>query len=143
VDKAGFQRWLNGYVEAWETYDRDKIRSLFSDDAVYRYAPDQEEGVKGREAIADDWLSNKDEPNTYKAIYAPLAIDGDTFVANGITRYFRPDGSERDLYYNVWICRFNAAGECTDYTEYWMQKGEYRKAWRDELVRKAKAGEIE
>jgi SnoaL-like domain len=142
MDRRGFQRWLDGYVEAWKTYDRDKIRALFSADAVYRYSPEEPEGTKGRDAIADDWLSNKDEPNTYEAIYAPLAIEGDTFVANGITRYFNADRSQRDQYYNVYICRFNDAGECTDFTEYWMQKNEYRKAARDELVRKAKAGEI-
>ena len=143
MDRRGFQHWLDGYVEAWKTYDREKIRALFSDDAVYRYSPEEAEGTIGRDAIADDWLSNKDEPNTYEAIYAPLAIEGDTFVANGITRYFKPDGSQRDQYYNVYICRFNDAGECTDFTEYWMQKNEYRKAARDELVRKAKAGVIE
>jgi SnoaL-like domain len=142
MDRRGFQRWLDGYVEAWKTYDRDKIRALFSADAVYRYSPEEPEGTNGRDAIADDWLSNKDEPKTYEAIYAPLAIEGDTFVANGITRYFNADRSQRDQYYNVYICRFNDAGECTDFTEYWMQKNEYRKAARDELVRKAKAGEI-
>jgi hypothetical protein len=142
MDRAGFQRWLDAYVAAWQSYDRDEIRALFSQDAVYRYSPEQPDGLRGRDAIADDWLAGKDAPNTYAAQYSPLAIDGDTFVGNGVTRYFNSDGSQRDEYYNVYVCRFNDAGECTDFTEYWMQKNEYRKAWRDELVRKAKAGEL-
>ena len=143
MDRAGFQRWLDGYVAAWKSYDRDEIRALFSDDAVYRYSPDPDgDALQGRDAIADDWLSGKDEPGTYDAKYEPLAIDGDICVATGWTRYFNADSSQRDEYYNVYVCRFNDDGECASFTEYWMQKGEYRKAARDELVRKAKAGEI-
>ena len=144
MDRNGFQAWLDRYVAAWKSYDRDEIKALFSDDAVYRYSPDPDGGaIQGRDAIADDWLSGKDEPGTYDAKYEPLAIEGNRFVAAGTTKYFNPDGSQRDEYYNVYICRFNDLDECASFTEYWMQKGEYRKVARDELVRKAKAGEIE
>lgn len=144
MDRQGFQRWLDGYVEAWKTYDRDKIRALFSDDAVYRYSPDPDGGaLQGRDAIANDWLSGKDAPGTYDAKYEPLAIEGNLHVANGTTKYFNEDGSQRDEYYNVYVCRFNDLGECASFTEYWIQKQNYRKAARDELVRKAKAGEID
>ena len=143
MDREGFQRWLDAYVSAWKSYDRDEIRALFSDDAVYRYSPDPDgTALQGRDAIADDWLSGKDAPGTYDAKYEPLAIEGNRFVATGTTKYFNPDGSQRDEYYNVYICRFNDLDECASFTEYWMQKNEYRKAARDELVRKAKAGEI-
>jgi hypothetical protein len=143
MDRDGFQRWLDGYVSAWKSYDRDEIRALFSDDAVYRNSPDPDGGaVQGCDAIADAWLSGKDAPGSYEAKYEPLAIDGDLCVANGTTTYFNADGSQRDEYYNVYACRFNDAGECASFTEYGMQKNEYRKAAREELVRRAKAGEI-
>ena len=142
MDRDEFARWLDSYVSAWKSYDEAAIRALFSRDAVYRYSPDDTNGLRGRNAIAADWLGGKDAPGTYDAKYGPLAIDGDTFVGSGTTKYLNADGSERDEYYNVYVCRFNDAGECTDFTEYWMQKNEFRKAARDELVRKAKAGEI-
>jgi len=145
VDRAGFQAWLDRYVAAWKSYDEAEIKALFSDDCVYRYSPDPEEPdvYQGRDAIAKSWLENKDDPGTYDAKYEPLAIDEDTFVANGVTKYFNADGSQRDEFYNVYVCRFTDEGECATFTEYWMQNRQYRKAWRDELVRKAKAGEIE
>jgi CheY-like chemotaxis protein len=103
--------------------------------ASTRYSPDPAEPAvyQGRDAIAQSWLENKDEPNTYDAKYEPLAVDGDTFVANGVTRYFNADGSQRDEFYNVYVCRFNEEGECATFTEYWMQNRKFRKAWRDEL----------
>ena len=113
MDRNGFQAWLNRYVAAWKSYDRDEIRALFSggggppaqpfgralfsDDAVYRYSPDPDGGaLQGRDAIADDWLSEKDAPGTYDAKYEPVAIEGNRFVAAGTTKYFNPDGSQRD-----------------------------------------------
>lgn len=145
MDRQGFQSWLDRYVAAWKSYDEAEIKALFSYDCVYRYSPDPNEPdvYQGRDAIAKSWLDGRDEPNTYDAKYEPLAIDGDTFVANGVTKYFNADGSQRDEYYNVYVCRFNDEGECATFTEYWMQNRQYRKASRDELVRKAKAGEIE
>lgn len=142
MDRQGFQNWLDGYVSAWRSYDEGEIGALFSDDATYSYSPEDAGGLRGRDAIVNSWLDGKDAPGTYEASYAPLAIDDGTFVGTGTTKYFNPDGSQRDEYFNVYVCRFNDAGECTEFTETWMQKNEYRKAARDELVRKAKAGEI-
>ncbi len=142
MDRAQFRAWLDAYVEAWKTYDEDRIGALFSDDAVYRYSPEEPEGLRGRATIVADWKSNPDTPGTYEAQYEPLAIDGEIHVAHGVTRYFEDGGAQRDEYYNLYVCRFNDAHECTDFTEYWMQKQEFRKRDRDELVRRAKAGEL-
>ncbi len=134
MDRQAFQHWLDGYVEAWKTYGEAKIGALFSDDAVYRYHP-QDDGLRGRAAIVASWLDERDDPGTYDAHYEPLAIDGEVHVATGWSRYFAADGNLRDEYCNVYICRFNAAGECTDFTEYWIQNREFRKRDEDELKR--------
>ena len=55
-----FQAWLNRYVEAWKTYDRDEIVSLFSADAEYRYHPSSD-SLTGAQEIATNWLENQDD----------------------------------------------------------------------------------
>jgi SnoaL-like protein len=141
VNRQDFQRWLDRYVEAWKSYDEDQIGSLFSDDALYRYHP-QDEPLRGRAEIVKNWTENKDAPGTYDAKYEPLAIDGDVHVASGSSTYFEPDGkTRRDEYLNVYVCRFNDTGECTEFTEYWIQNRDFRRRDREELIRKTKAGE--
>jgi ketosteroid isomerase-like protein len=39
MDRDSVDRWLEDYVEAWMTYDRERIAALFSDDVKYRYHP--------------------------------------------------------------------------------------------------------
>jgi hypothetical protein len=140
-----FQTWLDRYVEAWKTYDRDKIASLFSADIEYRYHPNDEPEI-GRDLLVSNWLETRDAVGTYDAHYQPVAIDPDNgnHVANGWSRYFEtPGGAMRDEYWNVYICRFNDAGECTLFTEYWIQSRDMRKKSIDEAVAKrmAEAGQ--
>lgn len=134
------QAWLDRYVEAWKTYDPDKIGALFSEDAEYRYHP-QDEPERGRATIVSNWLETRDAQGTYDAEYRPVAIDPDgTHVANGWSRYFEtPGGEMRDEYCNVYLMRFNDAGECTVFTEYWIQNREMRQHSIDEIVNKRMA----
>ena len=133
-----FQSWLDRYVEAWKTYDPEKIGSLFSEDAEYRYHP-SDEPERGRATIVSNWVDQRDEEGTYDAEYHPVAIDPDNgnHVANGWSRYFEtPGGAMRDEYFNVYICRFNDAGECTSFTEYWIQNRDMLKKRINEIVEK-------
>jgi hypothetical protein len=139
MDRQAFQGWLDRYVEAWKSYDEGQIGALFSEDATYRYHP-QDEPESGRAAIVASWLDSRDDPDSYDAHYEPLAVDGDVHVAHGWSRYFNPDRSLRDEYLNVYICRFNAAGECTDFTEYWIQNREFARKARDESASQGQAG---
>ena len=120
MNHDAFQAWLDGYVEAWRTNDRDSILALFSEDAEYRYNA-WSEPVRGREAIADDWLKEPDVPDTWSAEYHPVAIDGDVAVGQGWSRYLTEDRSGIDRkYHNVFICRFDADGRCREFTEFYM-----------------------
>ena len=137
MDRQSFQEWLDRYVEAWKTYDPDAIASLWSEDAEYRYHP-QDEPVRGRDAIVENWLEEKDDPGTYDAKYEVLAIDGDTHVAQGWSRYFtEPGGAANDEYHNIYVIRFNDRGEATSFIEYWIQNRDFRKQKIDEAIRKA------
>jgi ketosteroid isomerase-like protein len=113
------QRWLDAYVEAWRSYDRDAIGELFTEDATYAYHPYDEEVLRGREAIVENWLDDRDEPGSWEASYEPLLIDGDRAVAVGETRY--TDGI---VYSNLWVMRFAADGRCAEYVEWFMKHPE-------------------
>jgi hypothetical protein len=47
VEKAEVDHWLQAYVGAWKSYDRDQIGELFSEDVRYRYHP-HDDPVVGR-----------------------------------------------------------------------------------------------
>jgi SnoaL-like domain len=110
------QRWLDAYVEAWRSYHRDGIGELFTEDATYAYHPYDAKPIRGRDAIIEDWLSDQDEPESWKASYEPLLIDGDRAVVVGETRY-----TNGDVYSNLWVMRFAADGRCADYVEWFMK----------------------
>jgi SnoaL-like domain len=114
------QRWLDAYVDAWRTYDRQAIGDLFAADASYRYQP-YRDPVVGRDAIVADWLEDPDAAGSWEAAYEPYAVDGDRAVAVGESRYLEADGSLRTVYYNVWLLRFDGEGRCAEFVEYWRE----------------------
>jgi SnoaL-like domain len=107
------QAWLDAYVEAWRSYDG--IGDLFAGDATYRYHP-YDEPLRGRQAIVDDWLDDRDEPGSWEATYAPLLVDGDMAVATGETRY-----AEGRTFSNLFVLAFDGDGRCRSFTEWYME----------------------
>jgi SnoaL-like domain len=124
VDRDRFQAWLDRYVDAWRTYDRGAIESLFADRAEYRYHP-WDEPIVGPAAIADSWLAEPDEEGSWEASYAPFAIDADRGVATGVSRYFEEDGEALEAeYHNVFLCRFDDEGRCLEFTEVYLKRSD-------------------
>ena len=78
MTRDDIQAWLDRYLDAWRTYDPQKIADLFSEDAEYRYHP-WDEPERGRETIVRGWLepagnaSDRDAPGSYDADYEPYA----------------------------------------------------------------------
>ncbi|HET7168297.1 MAG TPA: nuclear transport factor 2 family protein [Candidatus Limnocylindrales bacterium] len=114
------QRWLDAYVDAWRTYEPAAIAALFSDDVRYAYQP-YRDPVVGRDAVVADWLESPDDPGSWEAHYEPYAVDGDRAVAVGTSRYLNPDGTQRTIFYNVWLLRFEPDGRCAEFIEYWRE----------------------
>ncbi|HEX7211890.1 MAG TPA: nuclear transport factor 2 family protein [Propionibacteriaceae bacterium] len=130
MDRAQAQTWLDRYVAAWLSYDANDIAALFSEDVAYRYHP-SDEPIAGREAVVASWLgegnsngaSSRDAPGTYAAQYQPVAVDGDVVVATGTSSYReRPDGPIVRVYDNCFVMRFDADGNCREFTEYYLRR---------------------
>ena len=110
------QAWLDAYLEAWRTYDRDAIADLFSLGASYAYHP-YDEPLQGRAAIVADWLDERDEPGSWEAAYRPLLIAGDRAVATGETRY-----ANGKVFSNLFVLSFDDDGRCLDLVEWYIEQ---------------------
>ena len=130
MDREAAQTWLDRYVAAWLTYDPHEVASLFSEDISYRYHP-YDVPIVGREAVVASWLgedasdsaSSRDAPGTYEAEYFPVAVDGDTVVATGTSRYREaPDGPVIRTYENCFVMQFDGEGRCRDFVEYYLRR---------------------
>ncbi len=113
--------WLERYVAAWKSGDRGEIEALFSDDARYRYHP-YDEPLVGRADIANSWLDDPDRPGSFDAHYEYFAGDGEAAVAIGTSTYFGEDGEVDRVYDNIFALRFDAAGRCCDFTEWYTKR---------------------
>jgi hypothetical protein len=70
-----------------------------------------------------DGASSRDEPGTYSARYAPVAVDDDVVVATGTSSYRqRPDRPVVRTYHNCFVMGFNTEGRCREFNEYYIQQ---------------------
>ncbi len=130
MDKAEVDRWLQAYVEAWKSYDPDQIGELFAEGVQYRYHP-YDDPVQGRATVVRSWLgeashagaSARDERGTYDAAYRTVAVDGDVAVATGCSSYLsEPGGAVETVYDNCFVMRFDSAGRCREFTEWYVER---------------------
>jgi ketosteroid isomerase-like protein len=131
MTKDDVNRWLDAYIAAWKSYDRDEIAALFSEDITYRYQPYEEPPNVGRETVVETWLgeghaegaSTRDAEGTYDGEYECIAIDGDVAVARGHSTYYTEPGGPIDkVYDNCYLMRFDADGRCSEFTEFYMER---------------------
>ena len=130
MERADVDRWLEGYVAAWKSYDPEAIGDLFSEDVVYRFHP-SDEPVHGREAVVDAWLgesehegaSSRDPEGTYDGSYRAVAVDGEVAVATGESLYSEePGGPVVQAWDNCFVMRFDSKGRCREFTEYFAKR---------------------
>jgi SnoaL-like domain len=132
MERVDVDEWLDAYVAAWKSYDPEEIGALFSADVVYRYHP-YDEPVRGCDAVVSSWLgedeadgaSTRDPEGTYDATYRVVALDGDVAVATGSSTYLTSPGGPIDkVFDNCFVMRFDAAGRCREFTEWYIQRPE-------------------
>jgi uncharacterized protein (TIGR02246 family) len=114
TDKAAVSRWIDGYVRAWNTNDREHIAALFTEDAVYFTEP-YHAPWKGRDQIVAGWLEKKDEPGETSFEWQPVSITDEVAVISGTTRY------PENVFSNLWVIRFDPDGRCREFSEWWME----------------------
>lgn len=121
MDQTGAQEWLDTYIEAWRTGDRQMIGDLFAEEVSYRYHP-YDEPVVGRQAVVQSWLEDWDPKEPWEADYRAFAVDGSSVVAKGTSRYLPYRDHPERLYYNVFLMEFDDEGRCEMFTEYFVQQ---------------------
>ena len=117
LDEPTAAAWIDRYVRAWETNDSAAIGELFAEDARYYPGPD-EEPWRDRAGIVTGWLGAKDEPGNWTFRYNVIATANDLAFVRGWTHYVEPPTD----FSNLWVMRFDAAGRCVEFTEWWMEK---------------------
>lgn len=130
MNRADVEGWLDAYVEAWKSYDREAVAALFGADVAYRYHP-ADQPILGRDAVVDSWLGEGDHPDasspdaegTYDAEYGAVAVEGDVAVAIGASTYLtEPGGPVDKVYDNCFVIRFDPDGRCVEFTEWFMPR---------------------
>ena len=104
MERSERRRWLDAYVEAWKSYDREQIAALFSRRRALPVPPVRRARSSGATpSSSPGWgrgitraPPTRDEPGTYDAAYEPVAVDGDVAVATGTSTYYaEPGGAGR------------------------------------------------
>jgi ketosteroid isomerase-like protein len=109
--------WVEAYVRAWNSNDREEIGALFTDDALY-YTEPHGEPWRGRAEIVEGWLGRRDEPGQATFEWRPLVETRDLSILVGTTEYREPP----QTYSNLWILRLEPDGRCREFTEWWMEQ---------------------
>lgn len=109
--------WMQKYIAAWTTNQREDIEALFTEDAVYATRPHDPDPWRGREQIVEGWLEARDEPGDWSFDWTLLGTDGDRAFVQGYTDYLG-DGPS---YNNLWVIRLAEDGRATEFTEWFME----------------------
>lgn len=122
MDRAGVEVWLERYLALWREPEAVAVGELFTEDVTYRhgaYGPT----LQGRAAVVQAWLADPDPPGSWRADWHVESAAADMAVVSGTTVYnddARPGYPGE--YSNVMLLRFDDAGRCADFREWWMPK---------------------
>ncbi len=117
MDRGSLERWMRGYVAAWESNDPAAIGDLFTEDATY-YTTPARPPWRGREEIVRGWIGIKDEPGHWTFRWEVL----DLGEVHGFVRGWTTYTDEAKGYRNLWVIRLEDDGRCSEFTEWWMKE---------------------
>ena len=121
-------RWLDAYLAAWKSYDRNQIAALFSDDVTYRYHP-YDDPVRRRDEVVASWLGEGEHTGASTAILrAPTtppigrSPSTATWPSRRATPSTWPRPADRSTYENCFVLRFDATENlCHVFTDWYIQ----------------------
>ena len=100
--------WVDGYLKAWTSNDREDIAALFTDDAEYHEGPFDTEWI-GREEIIEGWRSRWNwQQGGWTFEWAISEFRDAAAVITGVGHYV-----ELGDFDNLWTVTFDALGRCT------------------------------
>ena len=112
------ERWVENYRHAWMSNDPDDIRSLFADDAVYYFRPNDAKPARGADEIVNAWVEGRDNPGDWKFDFKVLGILNENSdpigIVQGLTEYL----NELPTYDNLWLVRLDGEGRASEFTEW-------------------------
>jgi uncharacterized protein (TIGR02246 family) len=117
METSVIDRWIEAYVQAWNTNHPEEIGRLFTEDATYCTGP-FDAPWKGRTTIVREWLARQDAPGAATFRHEVLVAADGTGVVRGWTKYHEPARE----YSNVWLVRVDDQGRCREFIEWFMQK---------------------
>ena len=117
MQREDFDKWVQAYIKAWESNERANIEALFAEDASYLTQAFREPWA-GRKTIVENWLGRDDSPGDWDFGYHWWAIEGDTGVLEGVTRYHSQDTT----FTNIWVIVLDGEGRCREFREHWVHK---------------------
>jgi len=117
MKKAIVTAWVEGYIRAWETNAPKDIARLFAKNAEY-YTTPFGKPWRGWDGIVREWLAHHDEPGDYEFRYEVVGTGADSGIVRGWTTYKHPPRE----YSNIWLIRFDDAGRCREFTEWWKER---------------------
>ena len=106
--------WLDGYVRAWKSKEPADVRALFTVDAEYWFRPDDDDPVRGADAIVRMWVEGS-EPTEPVHQLDVLVEDESVGVVTGWVDY---PGHAR--YRNLWEVHFGDDGRARRFVEWYM-----------------------
>ena len=108
------QRWLDGYIRAWESKDPSILREIFTDDAEYCFQPDDPEPLRGIDAIERMWREGS-EPAEPRHALRVLIEDDRVGIITGTISY-----PGHESYSNLWEVHFAEDGRAQRFVEWYM-----------------------
>ena len=122
MKKAEFQQWLTRYGEAWIQGDPLAAISLFSENAAYYEEPFQSPMV-GREAIKKYWTEGAQEGQQEITFdFQMITLKNNSGYAHWQATFRRVPIQTSVALDGILLAKFNRAGECTEFREWWHRQ---------------------
>jgi hypothetical protein len=126
ANSTRFTQWLTAYGRAWSAREPEAMVKLFAQDATYRedpFAP----ATAGRAAIRADWVDIAQHQEDVHFNFEVLSETSRRGIAHWTASFVRRPSKEVVQLDGILIANFNAAGECSEFHEWWLRRSRKEK----------------